>query len=307
MVKRAKSKPFIKNVSVGYNFPRSASIKNNILSISTIDGRIKVPFSVPDCFKNYFNSWNICESLLMIDKFNKCFFMFTFYSSIETTRSNIQKRVLGVDAGVYNLAVTSERRFYGGKHIRHLRKKYEMLISELQSKGTRASKRKLKKLSGRWSQFMRWVNHNISKDIVSNLSSGDVVVMEDLKDIRRTAKYNKWVHKWAFRQLQSFIEYKALRKGIRVVYINPKYTSKECSVCHDKKTTRIRGFIKCNVCGHQTNSDLMASINIAGRYILSSRADVNLPIFSSNDSLLRVCHCEHGVCDEVREKPYPLG
>lgn len=33
--------------------------------------------------------------------------------------------------------------------------------------------------------------------------------MEDLSYIRKTAKYNKWVHKWAFRQLQQFIEYKA--------------------------------------------------------------------------------------------------
>src|SRR3990167_11429834 len=36
MVKKAKSKPFIKFCSIRYNFPRSFSFKNNILSISTI-------------------------------------------------------------------------------------------------------------------------------------------------------------------------------------------------------------------------------------------------------------------------------
>jgi IS605 OrfB family transposase len=243
---------------------------------------------------------------LIIDKFGRTFFLFTF-SNIETnTRPNIHRRVLGVDVGVHNLAVTSERRFYGGKHIRHLRKKHNRLIGEIQSKCTKASRRKLKRLSGSWRRFMRIENHKISKDIVSKLNSGDVIVMEDLTNIRRTARYNKWVHKWAFRQLQSFIEYKSLRKGIRVVYVNPKYTSKECSRCHNRDTIRVRGFTRCKTCGYSCNSDLIGATNIAGRYILSSRGFVNGPNFSSDDSLLCVCHCEHDVCDEDREKPYLL-
>src|SRR3990167_11447716 len=36
IVKKAKTKPLIKNTSMRYNFPRSASFKNNILSLATI-------------------------------------------------------------------------------------------------------------------------------------------------------------------------------------------------------------------------------------------------------------------------------
>jgi len=287
IIKRAKSKPIINKCSIRYNFPRSASFKNNILSISTVKGRIKVPFIIPDCYKEYF-TWDVNESLLRIDKRNRCFFMFTFSKDVNAESSNYQ-RVLGVDVGVNHLAVTSDRKFYGSR-IKRLRIKHDKLISELQAKGTKSSKRKLKRLSGRWRQFMAWTNHNISKKIVNSMDGG-IIVMEDITNIRKTARYNKWIHKWTFRQLQSFIEYKAIRKGIRVVYVNPAYTSKECSICHNE-VVRHSGFVKCSVCSHSLNSDLNASYNIAQRYTRNmSRAFVTEPHNSWNDSKASLMNC----------------
>jgi len=287
MVKKAKTKPLINRTSMRYNFPRSASLKNNVLSISTIKGRRKFNVSVPDCFQIYFKDWKVCESLLMIDKFNRTFFMFTFSSNIGAKSSN-QQRVLGIDVGINNLAVTSERRFYG-KDIKQKRIKHDNFVSRLQSKCTKASKRKLKALSGSWTKFMRWTNHNISRRIVDSLNEGDVIVMEDLSGIRQSAKYNKWVHKWAFRQLQSFIEYKSSMKGIRVVYVNPSYTSKECNRCHNRNTIRHSGFFECKTCGHSLQSDLNGARNIAQLYMRNMcKATVNEPILTCDDAILRV-------------------
>ena len=285
MVKKAKTKPFIKKTSIRYNIPRSFSFKNNILSISTIQGRIKIPIQIPNYALKYFN-WKVVESLLTKNK-EKYYFTFTFTGE-DVQNSDQHKRVLGIDLGVNKIAVTSDGRFYG-KNIKQLRIKHDKFISILQSKGTRASKRKLKQLSGSWRRLMQWSNHNISSDIVKGLDNGDVIVMEDLKGIRTTAKYNKWVHKWAFRQLQSFIEYKALAKGIRVVYINPRYTSKTCSVCHNTETIRHSGFIECKTCGHCSDSDFGASKNIAQLYMRNMcRAIVNKPILSCDDVTLCV-------------------
>ncbi len=284
MVKKAKSNPIINKVSIRYNTPRSFSFKNNILSISTIQGRVKIPIKIPDYALKYFD-WKIRESLLTQSK-EKYYFTFTFAGE-DVQSSNQHQRILGIDLGVNKLAVTSDGRFYG-KSIKQLRVKRDKLVSILQSKGTKASKRKLKKLSGSWRLFQRWVNHNISKSIVENLDNGDIVVMEDLKNIRTTARYNKWVHKWAFNQLQSFIEYKALAKGVRIVYVNPAYTSKTCSVCHNRDTIRHRGFIECRICGHRSDSDFGASKNIAQLYIRNMcRANVTKPIFSCDDTTLR--------------------
>lgn len=286
MVKKAKSNPIINRVSIRYNAPRSFSFKNNVLSISTIQGRVKIPIKIPDYALEYFN-WEIRESLLTQNK-DKYYFTFTFLKDTpETSQHN--NRVLGVDLGINKLAVTSDGKFYG-KDIKQLRIKHDRFVSILQSKGTKASKRKLKKRSGSWRLFQRWVNHNISKDIVDSLNNGDIVVMEDLKNIRTTAKYNKWVHKWAFKEIQSFIEYKALAKGIRVVYINPAYTSKSCSVCHNIDTIRHSGFIECKICRHCSDSDFGASKNIAQLYKRNMcRATVNTPVdLTSDDSVLSV-------------------
>ncbi len=286
MVKKAKSKPFIKTACIGYNAPRSFSFKNNVLSISTLEGRILIPIKIPDYALKYFNDWKIKESLL-IQKKGKYYFAFTF-SQENPIASNQHSEVLGVDLGVNKLAVTSNGNFYG-KNIKQLRIKHDKFVSILQSKCTKASKRKLKKLSGSWRRFMRWSNHNISKDIVSGLNCGDVIVLEDLKGIRKSARYNKWVHKWAFRQLQDFIEYKSLEKGIRIVYVNPAYTSKTCSVCHNRETRRHSGFIECKTCGHCSDSDFGASKNIAQLYKRNMcRAVVNTPILTSDDAILCV-------------------
>lgn len=285
MVKKAKSNPIINKISIRYNTPRSFSFKNNVLSISTIQGRVKIPIKIPDYALKYFD-WEIRESLLTKSK-EKYYFTFTFAGE-DVQTSNHHCEVLGIDLGVNKIAVTSKNKFYG-QNTKSLRIKRDRFVSELQSKGTRASRRKLKRFSGNWTRFMRWTNHNISKSIISELRSGDVVVMEDLKGIRKSARYNKWVHKWAFRQLQDFIEYKALGKGIRVVYVNPAYTSKECNRCHSRNTIRHSGFFACKDCGHSLDSDINGARNIARLYTRNMcKAIVNTPILTSDDSVLGV-------------------
>lgn len=278
MLKKSKSIPQVNSLTIRYNFPRSASYKNDILKLWTVKGRQEFPIQVPEYFQQYFDDWILRESLLEIKK-NKSYFNFTFTKEIDTSSlfEHGKEFVLGIDLGVNRLAVTSDNRFFG-KSIKALRKQHDRFVAQLQSKGTRASKRKLKKNSGTWTRFMKWVNHNISKEIIDGVEPGTVIAMENLTNIRRTAKYNPWVHKWAFRQLQSFIEYKALRKGCRVVYVNPAYTSKECNRCHNRTVRRHSGFIKCTSCGHSLNSDLNGARNIAQRYMRNMcRAVVNQP------------------------------
>ena len=57
-----------------------------------------------------------------------------------------------------------------------------------------------------------------------------VIVPEDLekpKDKEKNAKLSWESHLWYYRRIQTYIEYKASIEGVRVVYANPKGTSKE--------------------------------------------------------------------------------
>ena len=97
-----------------------------------------------------------------------------------------------------------------------------------------------------------------------------VLVMEKLENIRQTARSlrraDRSLHSWAFYELQSFIEYKAKLAGVKVVYIDPKYTSQRCSSCGVvKKKQRKRNIYHCS-CGNHVHADLNASRNIAQIY-----------------------------------------
>jgi len=268
-----------------YNFPRSASFKNNILSLATIKGRVKVPFAIPDCYKEYF-TWDVTESLLRIDKKGRCFFLFTFSKEVTANSSDVQSRVLGIDLGVNNLAVTSDSRFYNSAKVKQIKRKFKYLRGKLQAKGTRSSRRLLKKLSGKEQRFMAWYNHNISKDIVSKFN-GNKIVMENLKGIRkqrRGKRMNYWISNWSFFQLQNFISYKAERKGIEVVKVKPNYTSQICHRC-GQLGTRSFGCFACLHCGLSNfNADLNASRNLSHPMLVERQALVNVPIVICDDT-----------------------
>lgn len=281
-VKKAKSNPIINKVSIRYNSPRSFSFKNNVLSISTIEGRVKIPIKIPDYALKYFNDWDIKESLLTKSFKGDYYFTFTFLRK-NSECSNLQIRVLGIDLGINNLAVTSDKQFFKSSKVKQIKRKFKFLRSKLQSKGTRSAKKLLKKISGREKRFMRGVNHKISKEIVS-VFDGNKIVMENLKGIRkvfRGRKMNYWISNWSFFQLQNFIQYKAERKGIEVVRVKPNYTSQICSKC-GQLGSRSGSCFSCH-CGFSLNADLNASQNLASPMLEQRQASITKPYIRTDE------------------------
>ena len=114
---------------------------------------------------------------------------------------------------------------------------------------------------------MRDLKHKISKQIVNSCQPGDVIIMEDLKYIRecvKVAKKQRHIqHSWAFGQLGQFIEYKAAQHGVKVIYVDPRYTSQRCSRCgYTAKSNRSCHMFKCQSCGYIVNADINAACNI---------------------------------------------
>ncbi len=199
--------------------------------------------------------------------------------------------VLGVDLGIVNLATDSDGETFSGKQIDDVRERNAELRANLQKAGTKSAKRHLKKLSGRERRFHRDVNHVISKKVVAKAKdTGKAVVLEDLEGIRTSTTVRKAQrsrnHSWAFRQLRSFIEYKAALAGVPVVLVNPRGTSHICPACgHNERGNRPnRDTFRCVKCGFSGCADHIAAINIAAR-----AAIVNQPIVSGNFLLEHIC------------------
>lgn len=291
IVKKAKTNPSIYRVSIRYNQPRSFSFKNNILSISTIQGRVKIPIQIPEYALKYFD-WKIAESLLTFSK-EKYYFTFTFLKEA-SKNSTLQNRVLGVDLGINNLAVTSDNQFFHSSKVKQIKRKFKFLRSKLQAKGTKSAKRLIKKISGKEKRFMTWTNHNISKEIVSSFG-GNKVVMENLKGIRkirRGKKMNYWISNWSFLQLQNFIQYKFEMIGVEVVKVKPNYTSQICSRCGEIGSRKGSSFV-CH-CGFSLNADLNASRNLASPMLEKRQASVTKPYIETDEheGVLNPIECE---------------
>ncbi|MGW6026747.1 zinc ribbon domain-containing protein, partial [Streptomyces sp. NPDC055214] len=72
---------------------------------------------------------------------------------------------------------------------------------------------------------------------------------------------------WAFHQLGQFLEYKARRAGVPLVYVDAAYTSQTCAHCGhiDKKNRVDQATFICRNCGVVAQADRNASHNIAHR------------------------------------------
>jgi IS605 OrfB family transposase len=155
---------------------------------------------------------------------------------------------------------------YDGGKIRHERDKFLAKRRKLQSNGTQSSKQLLKKISGKEARRMKHINHEVSKKIVQEAikQEAGIIVLEDLTHIRARIKAGKKMrsrlHRWAFRQLQAMINYKAESRGLHVIYVNPSYSSQKCSEC-GCVGARQRHHFQC-LCGNQQHSDLNASRNL---------------------------------------------
>ena len=262
---KPRTKPILKeHLTIRYD-ARSFSFKCNkegyYVSLSTINGRIKIPIEIPEYYWKYLD-WKTCSADLIFKK--ELFLHIVLSKDIITPK--FLDGFLGVDVGISNIAVTSNKQFFNSKKIKRKKLMFKRLRAKLQSKGTLSSKRLLKKISGRENRWMTWVNHNISKQIVD--CKEGTIVMENIKGIRN-AKVRKqqrfWLHNWSFFQLQRFIEYKGIINGKRVIKVNPYHTSQTCSHCGELGS-RSKGFFVCKHCGYSLNADLNGAINIASKH-----------------------------------------
>ncbi|MFF1909776.1 RNA-guided endonuclease InsQ/TnpB family protein [Kitasatospora sp. NPDC058218] len=177
---------------------------------------------------------------------------------------------VGVDLGIANIATTSTGYRVAGRGLNRHRKRQFDLRKKLQAKGTKAAKRLLKKRARREQRHAANVNHIVSKTIVTTAErTGQGIALEDLTGIRSRVRLRKdqrtSLHSWGFAQLASFVEYKAKRAGVPLVYVDPAYTSLQCSQClHIERKNRVdQATFACRSCGTVTHADDNASRNIA--------------------------------------------
>lgn len=211
----------------------------------------------------------------------------TYYINIQLEsqppETEATDKVLGCDLGRTDIVVTSEDAKYSGKDIAKIRDHYANLRAKLQqkaAKGTRSSRRRcrelLKRLSGKERRFQTHQNHTISHQLVQKAKSNNqVIALENLTGIRertnelpRTKIERRRSNSWSFYQLRQFLTYKCIKFGVKLVLVNPAYTSKTCHKCLHIHPVRGESYrngkrFACGHCGWHGDADLNGAINIA--------------------------------------------
>jgi putative transposase len=262
--------------------------KDWTVSLTTIDGRERFPLAIGNYQIGLLKGQKPKTATLCKRKNG------TYYLNIqlestppepEKTSGRVDRpdQVLGCDLGRTDIVVTSDGDKFSGKEITKVRNHYAKLRANIQqnaTRGTRSTRRRcrelLKRLSGKEKRFQELVNHTISHRLVTRAKlSKQAIALEDLTGIRdrtnqlpRSKKERRLSNSWAFFQLRQFLIYKAIKHGVHLVFIDPRYTSQTCHNCKHIHPVRGESYrsgkkFSCGHCGWIGDADLNGSKNIA--------------------------------------------
>jgi len=79
--------------------------------------------SVPERFKEIFKAWECCGGTLTYAKHNKQFWVRLVFET-ETPSAKTKGKVLGIDRGLYHMAVTSEGQCFSSRQVRAAQRRF---------------------------------------------------------------------------------------------------------------------------------------------------------------------------------------
>ncbi|MEB3280202.1 MAG: transposase [Lyngbya sp.] len=254
--------------------------KDQTISLSTVDGRERVLLILGNYQIGKLKGKTPTSATLSKHRDGQLYIHIQIKNTTPTPKST--DNVIGVDLGRRDIAVTSKVESWSGENITKVRDRFTRVRASVQKKGTKGAKRLLKRLSGREKRYQTWVNHNISKQIISRaIETEALVAVEDLTGIRnrintqpRSQAERRRSNGWAFYQLRQFLEYKGIFEGVEVLAVTPRYTSQTCHKClhihpEQGKSYRNGKTFKCGHCGWRGDADFNGAkmISIVGQSV----------------------------------------
>ena len=250
---------------IGYDSRIMTYKPNDIVSLWVIGGRIKIPFV---CHNRNYLPYIKGEADLVYKKGK-----FYLFQTVDVPDADILdiEEFIGVDFGLTDIAVTSDGVKHSAEWLNNYRETKQRIRSSVQSKGTKESKKLLKRLSGREKTTATIQNHTVAKTIVKSAKEqGKGISIEDLTNIRftskrRNKKFRTKLGNWNFSQLRSFLTYKCLISGVKLVVVNPRYTSQTCNSCKHigERTNKVFKCTNTNCKVDTVDADFNAAQNIS--------------------------------------------
>ena len=252
---------------------RDAAFRKGMLSITTRAGRKKLGYRIPAHFQHDFDT-AVKHNAIRVQGNGKASLCLTL--EVPDPKSVVP---VGIDVGIRNLLVAStadETLVISGSTLNQRNRRTRKTRSRIQAKhaekkaqhkDTRSVRRVLKRLSRKTKNRNDTVAKQTAAQLCKWVPADAVLVFEDLRikpkskkeHIRRGTR--RKLNGWFYRQLIQATKNRAERDGLAVSFVNPAFSSQNCSRCSALGERRLSSFF-CPACGFTADADVNASHNL---------------------------------------------
>jgi len=222
-----------------------------------------------------YKNWNRKRTIRLIKNSEKD----TYFVEFIYEKEIIEKQNgddLGLDLG-YNKLISDSNGNHYGKDLKDI---YQKISRKKQ--GSKSFKRSLKERNQK-------INFSVNQIDLSNLK---LIVIENLKNVKKNSKKNKFVNskfmnklqRWSYSKTTNKIEQFCYENGVQITKIDPSYTSQKCSNCgHIDSKSRNNEIFECICCKVILDADTNAAKNILQRGVYNpSFEKINSVNFGEN-------------------------
>ncbi|MGK7876132.1 MAG: RNA-guided endonuclease InsQ/TnpB family protein [Xenococcaceae cyanobacterium] len=283
--------PRFKKIDEGNSFefkPKTVTIKGNRITLPGL-GKMKFFKSRP-----LTDNWEIRTTTISIEAdgfYVSILFRDDTIGDVPLKKPEEIKTITGVDVGINKLASLSTGEILENPRFsQHLERRLTIRARRLsrKKKGSKNRQKQAVRVARLHQNIRRRREDSHWKVALRIAQSGDLISFEDLnisgmkarcKPIidPKTGKYqrngqtakaqlNKAISDAAWYSLRKKTEHQAAKLGNRLITVDPKHTSQQCSCCDKISPTNRNGekFI-CESCGYYEDADIQAAKNIAKR------------------------------------------
>jgi putative transposase len=247
--------------SFGFNEFSGITLQNSRLRFKGVPGRLRIHLHrelpsnrIKGCtFKRNVNGWSV-----------------TFTVEVEATGPRTSMRAVGVDLGVSTFAALSDGGFIPSLRAarraeRRMRISQRALARKL--RGSRGKSKARMVVARCYAATRRQRKEHLHQASARLVRDYDVIAVERLsvKALARSV-LAKDIHDASWAKFISMLRYKAERAGARLIEVDPKNTTQDCSLCGTRvpKELNVRQH-NCPDCGLSIDRDLNAARNILHR------------------------------------------
>ena len=183
---------------------------------------------------------------------------------------------VGIDMGLHSFIAASdgtkiEKPKFVKKSKKHIAKWQR--ITARRKKGSKRRERAKLKLQKKWEHTTNQSNdfaHKLSDELINSGHTSFAVEKLNIQNMAKNHNLAQSIYNASWNRFINMLSYKAESAGMKVIKVDPKNTTQECSNCHnirrgEERLTMNDRIYNCNVCGLTIDRDINASINILHR------------------------------------------